>query len=219
MNINMDFSKRLVIDTGKQEWQASPSPSVLRKPLAREAAESGHATSVVKYQAGASFNSHQHPRGEEILVLEGVFSDEHGNYPAGTYLRNPPGTSHAPFSKPGCVLLVKLCQFQFSDQTQLKIDTRKQPWQPGIGGLQVMSLHNHGHERTALVKWPPGEVFQPHTHFGGEELFVLSGTFRDEHGQYPKGTWVRSPHLSSHHPFVEEETIIWVKTGHLPAAT
>ena len=215
MNLNMDFNQRVVINTNKEDWQPSPSPTVLRKPLAREQAESGHATSVVRYQPGAQFNTHQHPKGEEILVLEGVFSDEHGDYPAGTYLRNPAGTSHAPFSESGCVLLVKLCQFQDDDHAQLRIDTRTQPWLPGQGGLEVMPLHSHGAEHTALVKWPAGEVFQPHTHFGGEEIFVLSGTFNDEHGTYPEGTWIRSPHLSQHHPFVEDETLIWVKTGHL----
>ncbi len=214
-NLNMDFSQRVVIETTQMDWSASPSPTVFRKPLARAGAEHGHATSVVKYESGATFKTHQHPKGEEILVLDGIFSDEHGDYPAGTYLRNPDGTSHAPFSQAGCTLLVKLCQFQDTDSTQIQINTNTSAWRPGIGGLEVMPLHNHGTENTALVKWPVGEVFQPHTHFGGEEIFVLSGTFKDEHGSYPKGTWIRSPHLSTHHPFVDEETIIWVKTGHL----
>ena len=81
-----------------------------------------------------------------------------------------------------------------------------------------MSLHNFEHEHVALVKWPVGEVFKPHKHFGGEEIFVLSGTFKDEHGEYPKGSWIRNPHMSQHHPYVDEETVIWVKTGHLPVA-
>ena len=213
--MNLDFTKRVVIETDLMSWSPSPSPSVFRKRLARAATESGHATSVVKYEAGASFKTHQHPKGEEILVLDGVFSDEHGDYPAGTYIRNPAGTSHAPFSTTGCVLLVKLCQFQSTDTAQIRINTHTTPWRTGIGGLQVMPLHNHIHENTALVKWPRGEVFQAHTHFGGEEIFVLSGTFKDQYGAYPKGTWIRSPHMSSHHPYVDEETVIWVKTGHL----
>lgn len=81
-----------------------------------------------------------------------------------------------------------------------------------------MPLYKFKGEHVALVKWPAGEVFQPHSHFGGEEIFVLSGNFRDEHGTYPAHTWIRSPHLSEHYPYVEEETIIWVKTGHLPIA-
>ena len=213
--LNMDFSKTVVINTGAMEWQASPAQGVQRKPLSREEKESGHATSVVRYAAGASFKRHEHPFGEEILVLDGVFSDETGDYPAGTYFRNPPGSGHAPFSKQGCTLFVKLCQFQKGDTQAIKIDTKKNEWRQGQGNLQVMPLHNHLYENTALVKWPANEVFQAHRHYGGEEIFVLSGTFCDEHGKYPAGSWLRSPHMSQHHPYVEEETVIWVKTGHL----
>ncbi|ELB2922864.1 cupin domain-containing protein [Vibrio alginolyticus] len=214
--LNMDFSKRIVIDTAQQEWIASPSKGVWRKPLEREAKESGHTTSVVKYEPNSHFSTHPHPQGEEILVLEGVFSDEDGDYPAGTYLRNPPGSKHAPYSKEGCVILVKLNQFESEDLETVRINTNQASWQSGVGGLQVMPLHNFEHEHVALVKWPKGEKFQPHRHFGGEEIFVLSGEFRDELGTYPALSWIRSPHMSEHFPFVEQETIIWVKTGHLP---
>lgn len=213
--INMDFSKRLLIETVDAKWQKSPAIGVWRKPLEREDKESGHTTSIVKYEPGCSFSSHPHPLGEEILVLEGVFSDEHGDYPQGTYLRNPPGSSHAPFSKEGCTILVKLNQFDDRDLSEVRINTEATAWRDGIGGLKVMSLHEFEHEHIALVKWPKGEAFQPHRHFGGEEIYVISGTFCDEYGKYPKGTWLRSPHMSQHHPFVEEETVIWVKTGHL----
>lgn len=215
-NLNMDFEQRVVIDTNEQEWVASPKQGVWRKPLAREDAEQGHATSIVKYEPGASFSEHNHPLGEEILVLDGVFSDHTGDYPAGTYFRNPKGFVHAPFSEQGCTLLVKLHQFQSSDTAQVKIDTNNTQWLQGQGGLQVNPLHQHEGENVALVKWPEGEIFQPHRHFGGEEVFVLSGEFKDEHGNYPAGTWIRSPHMSLHHPFVDQPTIIWVKTGHLP---
>ncbi|GMM74602.1 cupin domain-containing protein [Vibrio alginolyticus] len=214
--LNMDFSKRIVIDTAQQEWIASPSKGVWRKPLEREAEESGHTTSVVKYEPNSQFSTHPHPQGEEILVLEGIFSDEYGDYPAGTYLRNPPGSQHAPFSEEGCVILVKLNQFESEDLETVRINTNQASWQSGVGGLQVMPLHNFEHEHVALVKWPKGEKFQPHRHFGGEEIFVLSGEFRDELGTYPALSWIRSPHMSEHFPFVEQETIIWVKTGHLP---
>ncbi len=215
--INMDFSQRVAIDTGKQDWQPSPSAGVWRKPLAREDAERGHATSIVRYDAGASFSAHDHPLGEEILVLEGIFSDETGDYPAGTYFRNPEGFRHAPFSEQGCVILVKLHQFQHDDREHVVINTKQTPWLPGQGKLEVMPLHSHQAEQVALVKWPAGERFLPHTHVGGEEIYVISGEFIDEHGRYPAGSWLRSPHLSQHHPYVEEETVIWVKVGHLPA--
>ncbi|MBE9399543.1 cupin domain-containing protein [Pontibacterium sp. N1Y112] len=214
--LNMDFSQRVVIETHSMAWLPSPAKGVERKPLARADAESGHATSIVRYEKGARFNSHPHPYGEEILVLEGVFSDEHGDYPAGTYIRNPHGSTHAPFSENGCTLFVKLHQFSLDDQKTVRIDTRSASWLPGQGNLEVMPLHSFEHEHTALVKWPAGERFLPHKHFGGEEILVLSGTFCDEFGQYPARSWLRSPHMSEHFPFVEEETIIWVKTGHLP---
>lgn len=216
--LNMDFSQRVVIDTDAMAWSPSPASGVLRKPLARADAERGHATSVVRYEPGASFSRHGHPGGEEILVLAGTFSDEAGDYGPGTYLRNPPGSGHAPFSRDGCTLFVKLHQFAEGDSASVQVDTGTAGWLPGHGGLQVMPLHEFEHEHVALVKWPAGERFQPHRHFGGEEILVLSGEFRDEHGRYPPGTWLRSPHGSQHHPFVELETVIWVKTGHLPLA-
>jgi anti-sigma factor ChrR (cupin superfamily) len=211
----MNFAERIVIETAAQDWQSSPAAGVWRKPLAREYREQGHATSIVRYEPGSRFNTHPHPKGEEILVLEGVFSDETGDYPAGTYLRNPPGSRHAPFSEQGCVIFVKLDQFDESDQATVRVNTQQTDWLPGQGGLQVIPLHDHNGEHTALVKWPAGEQFLPHRHWGGEEILVLSGEFQDEHGVYPPLSWIRSPHLSEHHPFVTEKTVILVKTGHL----
>lgn len=215
-HLNLDFSKRVVVESNTLVWLPSPLEGVTRKPLARENQESGHATSIVRYQAGSHFSAHSHPMGEEILVLEGTFCDEDGDYPQGTYIRNPPGSHHRPFSTEGCTLFVKLNQFDPNDTERVRVDTCAQPWQAGIGGLKVMSLHDFEGQHTALVKWPADEVFLPHRHFGGEEIFVLSGQFEDEHGQYPPHTWIRSPHLSEHHPFVKQETIIFVKVGHLP---
>jgi len=211
----MDFTQRAVINTADVDWQLSPKAGVWRKPLARAEAERGHATSVVRYEPGARFSAHDHPLGEEMLVLEGVFSDESGDYPAGTYLRNPEGFRHAPFSKEGCVILVKLYQFQPTDGAKVCIDTNTAVWRAGIGGLSVLPLHEHLGESVALVRWPAGEHFQPHVHMGGEEIFVISGEFCDEYGRYPAGSWIRSPHQSRHDPFVEVDTLIWVKVGHL----
>lgn len=216
INFNMDFSKKVVINTLEKEWIDSPESQVKRIPLERSGEESGHVTSVVEYKKGAAFKEHSHPLGEEILVLEGVFSDETGDFPAGTYIRNPPGSRHSPFSKDGCKILVKLDQFNENDLERVVINTHDESlWRPGIGGLKVLPLHQYETESSALVKWPKNENFQKHAHYGGEEIFVLSGTFIDEHGSYPKWTWLRSPHLSTHHPRVDEETLIYVKTGHL----
>ena len=214
-NINLDFSKKVVIDTQQQPWLNSPMAGVRRKPLARSE-DQVHVTSIVEYAANSYFSEHPHPQGEEIFVLEGIFSDQDGDYPAGSYLRNPPGSRHKPFSELGSLIFVKLNQFIATDLETIRINTATSEWLPGIGHLQVMPLHSVETQHTALVKWPAGEKFQPHRHFAGEEILVISGTFQDEFGAYPKHTWIRSPHMSQHTPFVEEETIILVKTGHLP---
>jgi len=214
-SLNLNFENRIVINVNESDWCASPASGVWRKPLERAAAESGRTTSIVRFDANSSFKPHNHPTGEEILVLQGIFSDENGDYPAGTYIRNPPGSHHAPSSKEGCIIFVKLDQFQESDTQHVVIKPQDRKWQPGIGNLLVAPLHNHLGEHTSLVKWPKGEKFQPHSHFGGEEILVLSGVFEDEHGRYPENTWIRSPHNSRHDPFSTDGTLILVKVGHL----
>ena len=218
MMLNMQFEQRVVVNTNDTAWQPSPASGVWRKPLAREEAERGHATSIVRYEPGASFARHGHPLGEEILVLEGTFSDEHGDFGAGTYFRNPPGSSHAPFSKAGCVLLVKLHQFLPNDLAQVAIDTSRARWLPEGGDLKAIPLHEFARERVALVKWPAGGHSRFHAHSGGAEIFVLSGELKDEYGTYPRGTWLRNPPMSEHRPYVDQETVTWVKSGHLSSA-
>jgi anti-sigma factor ChrR (cupin superfamily) len=215
---NMDFNKVAVVLADERAWDTSPADGVSRIHLEREAEESGHTTSFVRFAPGASFPEHMHPQGEEFYVLDGVFSDEFGDYPAGTYIRNPPGSRHNPFTHEGCELFVKLDQFQSADSERVVIRPEDQQWQPGIGNLRVLSLHSFEGENTALVFWPENEVFQPHTHWGGEEIVVIKGCFIDEYGEYPAGSWLRSPHMSRHFPRVEEETLILVKVGHLPVA-
>jgi anti-sigma factor ChrR (cupin superfamily) len=214
--LNMDRSLRMAIETEAMSFEKSPSPGVWRKKLEREAAESGQVTSVVRYDSNSRFSSHLHPLGEEIFVLSGVFADEHRQYPAGTYLRNPPGTRHAPACEDGCDLLVKLNMFDPQDLEPVCINTGKAEWLPGlVPGLSVMPLHSFKTEHSALVRWAPNTRFKPHTHPGGEEIFVLSGVFEDEQGIYPQGTWLRNPPYSQHLPFTREGCTIFVKTGHI----
>jgi len=215
-----DFNQRIVAHAADARWYPSPRPGVERRMLDRIAAETGRATSIVRYLPGAEFSPHRHDGGEEILVLEGVFSDEHGDYPAGSYLRNPPGSSHRPYSTPGCTLFVKLWQFSAGDAETVRIDTRHAEWRRGlVPGLSVMPLHDFDGINTALVSWAPHTVFMPHVHPGGEEILVLEGVFRDEDGDYPAGTWLRNPRWSRHAPFTGEEgALIYVKVGHLGAS-
>ena len=214
--LNADFAARCVVDSGTLPWEASPSPLVHRQLLERLGGEVARATSIVRYEAGATFDSHRHELGEEILVLDGTLSDEYGHYGPGTYLKNPPGSSHAPFSEDGCTLFVKLRHLSPDDSERVVVHTQQSSWFRGmVDGLTVMPLSEFGASHTAMVRWAPGTYFNPHRHYGGEEIYVLEGVFSDEHGRYTQGSWIRSPHLSQHKPFSVEGCLILVKTGHL----
>ncbi len=216
MQINTDISKRVVIDALSLPWVESPMPGVKRKMLARDGLEDGQATSLVKYDAGSLFREHNHPLGEEIFVLDGTFADEAGTYPAGTYIKNPSGSRHAPSSAEGCTLFVKLRHLDQDDQRRVVLRPEDYQWQQGaVDGLRVFGLDAFGTSHTALVSWAPGTEFQRHRHYGGEEIFVVQGVFEDEHQAYPAGTWIRSPHMSLHEPFSRAGCLILVKTGHL----
>jgi anti-sigma factor ChrR (cupin superfamily) len=217
---NADFNQRAVVAAPHPgSWVPSPLPGVHRHLLDRVGGEVARATSIVRYDPGSRFDRHVHGGGEEFLVLEGTFSDEQGDYPAGAYVRNPPGSSHAPYSREGCTLFVKLWQFGPGDSRSVRIATRGQPWHPGlVPGLAVMPLHEFDGVSTALVRWAPDTRFHPHGHPGGEEILVLEGLFRDEHGEYPAGTWLRNPRWSRHAPFTSTEgALIYVKVGQLGA--
>ena len=216
MNVNADFNARVAIDARNMPWMASPQAGVERKMLDRVGDEVARATSIVRYAPGSVFAPHTHELGEEFLVLTGTFEDDQGAYPAGTYVRNPPGSRHRPFSTAGCEIFVKLRQFQAGDDARVVIDTSQAAFRPGlVPGLTVLPLHEYGSEHVALVRWAPGTRFQAHTHWGGEEILVLEGTFSDEYGDYPAGSWLRSPHLSRHQPFSDAGCLIYVKVGHL----
>jgi len=216
LQIHADESLRCVVYSQQLDWSDSPNGAVQRRLLARNGGEVARATSIVRYVPGARFADHLHALGEEILVLQGTLSDQAGDYGPGTYIKNPPGSSHAPFSVGGCTLFVKLLHLQAHDKERVVMDTQRTRWRQGmVAGLTVLPLSEFGTTHTALVRWAPGTFFNPHRHFGGEEIFVVEGVFEDEHGRYPQGCWIRSPHLSQHQPFSREGCVILVKTGHL----
>ena len=174
-DLNADLSKRVAVATAAMPWSPSPSPSVWRKRVHRAGpAESGQVTSVVRYDAGSDFPVHEHPDGEEILVLDGVFQDEHGDFSAGSYIRNPPQSRHTPGSDEGCVILVKLWQFDLADRTHVRIDTNKMAAVPDRDrpGVAVTPLFADGRETVRLERWDAGAVVAPDTD-GGAEVFVL----------------------------------------------
>ena len=213
--LNGDLSARVVIDASSLPWTASPSRAVWRRRLHRVGpAESGQVTSIVRYEPGSTFPTHDHPDGEEILVLEGVFSDEHGDWPAGTYLLNPQGFRHAPFSREGCLLFVKLRQFPGTDRRHVAIDTRALPWTAQAGRELKPLYSQEGYtDRTYLERWrpeaTPGERIYPL----GAELLVLDGSFADERGQYGAQTWLRLPPGFRHAPRTAAGCELYIKEG------
>ena len=216
MEINADFSKRVVVRPEDYNWTALPVPGAEWMIFDQADGEEIHATSIVRCQPGSRFDAHTHGGGEEFLVLEGVFSDESGDYPAGSYVRNPIGTSHAPHSDQGCTLFIKLHQFAADDTEQFSVDARNAGFIEGPAeGLTVLPLHSASNENVILERWEPGARLVLHDHWGGEEVFVLEGTLQDEHGVYPAGTWIRNPHMWRHAPFSPEGCLVYVKTGHL----
>lgn len=216
-DLNGDLSQPVSVRTSAMDWSASPSGTVWRKRVHRVGpAESGQVTSLVRYQAGASFPGHDHPEGEEILVLEGVFSDEHGDWPAGTYLLNPEGFHHAPFSRQGCLLWVKLRQYPGLDRLHLETRSHTLPWQQGETTERTlkplydqpsysdnMRLENwDSHLQGIELHWP-----------GGVELFVISGDFNDASGEYDSGSWLRLPPGSNQLAGTRKGCELYIKEG------
>jgi anti-sigma factor ChrR (cupin superfamily) len=218
--INGDLEARAVMDTRSMKWSASPSGSVWRKRVHLVGApESGQVTSIVRYQPDASFPAHDHPEGEEILVLDGVFSDEHGDWPAGTYLLNPEGFRHAPFSRQGCLLFVKLRQFPGLDREHHVIDTGERAWLPtnrdGVSRKPLYSQPGYS-DKTYLERWAAGTRGDTTRYEHGVEFFVIGGEFEDGEGTYPAGTWLRIPSGIEHTPQAPKGCELYVKEGGIP---
>lgn len=217
--INGNLSVRAAADTRRMEWTSSPSGSVWRKRVHRvEPPESGQVTSVVRYEPASKFPAHDHPAGEEILVLEGVFSDEHGDWPAGTYLLNPEGFRHSPFSEKGCVLFVKLRQFPGRERLHVVVDTQKLVWQPGANpAVAQKPLYEQAgfSDRMRIEKWAPNADLGTVAYEHGAELFVLDGAFSDEASTYTAGCWLRLPAGSTHHPRSDGGCTLYIKEAGL----
>ena len=217
MLINADLGERAVSFADEVEWVASSLDGVQHRILERDGETVGRVTSVVRYPAGSHFAPHEHALGQELLVLDGTFSDDQGDYRAGTYVRNPPGTAHAQWSDKGCVLVVKLRQFHPEDLERVVIDCRSAEWFPAtVKGIGVLPLHRFGSELVSLVRYARGAQFIPHVHPGGEEIYVLEGSLEDDEGRYAASSWIRNPPRSQHAPFSLDGCVLYVKIGHLP---
>jgi anti-sigma factor ChrR (cupin superfamily) len=217
MELNADFTQRVAMHAAKLSWMPSPMPGVERRMLDRIGGEVARATSIVRYAPESHFSPHVHGGGEEFLVLEGVFQDEHGDYPAGSYIRNPPTSKHTPGSEPGCVIFVKLWQFDPNDRTEVRINSGEGRFVAARErqGVELMPLFRDAHEDVRLERWAPQawiELPLP----AGAEFLVLDGSFEESGESFTAQSWLRLPASSSLRAKAGPNGCrVWVKTGHL----
>lgn len=217
MLINADFDKRVLVHAEDVPWQASPTPEITRRPLDRIGDEVARATTLVRYEPNSEFPAHTHGGGEEFIVLEGVFEDEHGAYPAGSYLRNPPTSSHTPGSKDGCLIFVKLWQFDAQDRTHVRLKTEDMIAKPAEGrtGVFRIDLFEDDRETVVVESWNPGTT-DTLAHEGGMELLVLEGSMQADGETLTLHSWLRLPIGDSVNLTAGKEGVrFYLKNGHL----
>jgi ChrR Cupin-like domain len=220
MHLNADFSKRVVVHAARMDWAPSPIAGVERRMLDRIGDEVARATSIVRYAPESQFSPHMHDGGEEFFVLEGVFSDEHGDFPAGSYIRNPPTSRHTPGSKPGCVIFVKLWQFDPADRTQVRLDTSALEFEPVSGrpGVEMIKLFADKVENVRIERWEPNAHIQLPVP-NGAEFLVLKGEFIEADEQFKEQSWLRLPRGATMDAHAGSNGCeVWVKTDHLRGA-
>ncbi|MFA3916276.1 cupin domain-containing protein [Ruegeria hyattellae] len=217
MELNSDFSQRVVVHSAQEPWQASPMPGVDRRMLDRIGGEVARATTIVRYAPGSKFSAHTHTGGEEFIVLDGVFQDEHGDFPAGTYVRNPPTTSHTPGSDQGCTIFVKLWQFDMGDRTQFRKEMNAELGNPR-DGVATAELHRDAREKVTYHVVDAGAALTSEG-AGGIELLVIDGTLTEGGDALRQGAWLRLPEGQRLAAVAGPGGAkVWIKTGHLPYA-
>jgi len=215
MHLNADFSQRALVRFDESEWVASPVPGVRRRMLDRIGEEVARATTIVRFEPGSAFSAHTHDGGEEYLVLDGTFQDEDGDFSAGSYVRNPPTSSHTPAAQDGATILVKLHQFDAADRTQVQIDSGKTDWSETAPGVELLELHDDDREHVAMERWAPGTTRSLDAS-GGLEVFVIAGSLADGVETLTAWDWLRLPVGSTFEATAGNEGVrVWLKTGHL----
>jgi anti-sigma factor ChrR (cupin superfamily) len=217
MEINADFSRRVAVHAARLPWVPSPMAGVERRMLDRIGDEVARATSIVRYAPGSRFSPHTHGGGEEFLVLEGVFQDEHAEFPPGSYVRNPPTSRHTPSSETGCILFVKLWQFDPADRKEVKLDTAAMAYEATANrpGVELLPLFRDDFEDVRLERWSLGAVITLNVP-AGAELLVLDGAFDEGGESFEPLSWLRLPTGSVLQAKAGPDGCrIWIKTGHL----
>ena len=219
MRIRADFTQVAIVTPEHYHWVSSPRGEVERVMLDRIGTEAARATSLVKYPPNSVFPAHQHPYGEEILVLSGVFTENaDGHYPAGWYLRSPHDSGHVPSSVEGALIFVKLRQMPVSETASLRINTNDPAHWQQLGERLICRLLNADYEQTYLEKLQPQQQLD-YDAAQGIEILVIDGQLVDAEQQYSDGSWLRLPpkHAAQLSAGSTGATL-YLKTGHLIAA-
>ena len=217
MELNADFTRTVRVNDADNPWRGSPSAGVERKMLDRIVDEVARATTIVRFAPGSAFAPHTHDGGEEYIVLEGVFQDEAGDFPVGTYVRNPPTSRHTPRSEPGATIFVKLWQFDPDDRQHVRIDMNTVATTPDAAraGVETATLFQDAHEHVALEVWG-GDTAHPLDTAGGVEVLVLEGQLHHAGSVMGPRDWLRlAPGGLVDLATGPEGARLWVKTGHL----
>ena len=215
MLVNSDFSRRAIVTPDEYRWVASPQGGVERVMLDRLGDEKARATSIVRYAKASHFPPHMHPGGEEVLVLSGTFSEGERDYPAGWYLRNPPGSSHRPSSEDGTTIFVKLWQMPASESEFVRVNTHDPSRWTRQRDREVCPLFSGADEQVALERVAASaRIFAGRV--DGAEILVLDGELREEDQIYRRGSWIRLP-AGEDPAFIAGTSgvTIYLKTGHL----
>ena len=216
--VNADRSRPALELGATLPWRPSPEPGVMRKILERDGGEVALATSIVRYEAGSRFASHRHDAGEEFLVLEGVFSDACGDYATGTYVHNPPGSAHAPFSASGCVIFVKLRQMTADESDRVVVAAEHQQWLRAEQGERA-ELYRSARARVAVERLPAGAQRVIGAAPGGEEILLIAGeveTVMEGSQTLLPWSWLRCTPSYALAIRTRTPVMLWVKQGHLP---
>jgi len=216
--LHADRTRTVLVRGPQLPWVPSPEPGVERRLLERLGGEIALATSIVRYRPGSSFPRHVHDGGEEYLVLEGTFSDETGDHPRGTYVRNPPGSSHTPFSRDGCVIFVKLRQMLADERESVCVTPADRAWRAHQhAGIERALLYSSARSRVELLRFSPGARLPERRVPGGEEILILQGEVEtpDEPAVLDASSWRRSAAAEQPPLTSRGGAMLWVKQGHL----
>lgn len=216
--INADCTKLVILRPDQMVWEGTDQTGVSRIILERvNDSLLGRETSLARLAPNTELTPEVLETRMEIFVVEGAFSDGHGEYEARTFIMNPPGTTFTGATREGCVIYVKRLNGFGGGGEPVAIDTSTADWTP-FGQRVAEVIHFYKDDErdvTARVgKVFPNAQLMEHDHPGGEEVLILEGSFKDQFGEGLPGTWLRYPIGLAHAPSTGDEgALVYIRDG------